>query len=121
MLVREQMVLAVFIIALAFRAETELQIIPILLRPPADGAFMFGNALRLAHLLPVNLFPANLMGRNPAVIPGAEKENQEIHDRGYNCHPPCPVADDKHKYHPDRVDNPHPFRFKRNDKIQTEL
>ena len=41
MLVREQMVLAVFVIPVAFRAETELQARIVKLRPPAHCTAVF--------------------------------------------------------------------------------
>ena len=45
MLVREQMILTVFKIALALRAEPELQCGVIQLRTSANGAFMFGHTI----------------------------------------------------------------------------
>lgn len=91
MLVGKQVILAVFVIALTLRAETELQIIPVLLRPAADCAFMLGNSLRLAHLLAVNLFPAYLVRGIFLIIPGTEEKYQEIHQRGKDCHPSRPI------------------------------
>ena len=40
MLVRKQMILAIFVVAVAFRTETELQARIVLFRPAADRAFM---------------------------------------------------------------------------------
>ena len=44
------MILAVFIIAVAFGAETEFQVFPVPLCPAADGAFVFGNRSVPVHL-----------------------------------------------------------------------
>ena len=49
MLVGKQMLLAVFIIAIAFGTEPEFQIRPVPFRPAANGAFMPCNILRLPH------------------------------------------------------------------------
>lgn len=121
MLMGKKMILAVFIIPFASGTKTKLQIIAIFFRSPADRAFMLGHVLRLAHLLFVDLFAANLSGRNSLIIPCTEKENQKIQKRRQNRHPACPVADDKRKYHPDSVHNSQPFRLKGNDEIESEF
>ena len=41
MLMREQMLIAVFIVPVTLRAEPEFKIIPAVLGPAADGTFMF--------------------------------------------------------------------------------
>ena len=78
MLVGKQMVLAILVIPLAFGAKPEFQLFSVLFCPAADRALMLGHSLRAAHLLAVNLLSVNLLRRNPMIIPGAEKENQEI-------------------------------------------
>ena len=70
MLVRKQMILTIFIIAVTFRTKPKLQIRIIQLRAPADGTFVFCDAFWLTYLPPVTLFPVNLLWRNPPVIPG---------------------------------------------------
>ncbi len=91
MLVGKQMLLAVFIIAIAFGTEPEFQIRPVPFRPAANGAFMPCNILRLPHLLPVYLLPVDFLWGHPMVIPCGKKENQEVHQGCEDCRPPCRI------------------------------
>ena len=81
------MILAVFIVAVAFGAETEFQVIPVLFCPAAHSAFMlchtrchFGMDCFLKLLPPVHLFWIDMV-----VIPGGKKENNEV-QQGCNDH-----------------------------------
>ena len=80
MLVGKQMLLAVFIIAIAFGTEPEFQIRPVPFRPAANGAFMPCNILRLPHLLPVYLLPVDFLWGHPMVIPCGKKVRKFIRD-----------------------------------------
>ena len=63
MCVRIEVVLAVFIIAVALGAETELQRRIVLLRPAADGASVLGHALGCsclaAEIMPLLCLPGS--------------------------------------------------------------
>ena len=62
MLVRKQMILTVLIITVALGAITEYQIVPILLSPTTDRAFMnTGPLLTLLHAPAVDLSPMYLL------------------------------------------------------------
>ena len=74
----KQMVLAVFIVAVALGAEPKLQIRAVQLRPAADRAFVLGDTGPLAGLLTVDLLSVNLLGRYGAVIPGTQEENKHV-------------------------------------------
>ena len=79
MLVREQMILAVFIIAVAFGTEAEHQIVSILFCASADRTFMHRSILLpLLHALGIGPSPVNLFRIVAAHAPHSEKENQEI-------------------------------------------
>ena len=54
MLMRKQVILTIFVVAVTFGAETEFQIVSVQLRSAADRAFVPRNSFRLpcrAHLL----------------------------------------------------------------------
>lgn len=79
MLVRKQMILTVLIITVALGAITEYQIVPILLSPATDRAFMnTGPLLTLLHAPAVDLSPMYLLRRIALCIPHTEEENQEV-------------------------------------------
>ena len=96
MLVREKMVLAVFIVSVAFRAEPELQHIVVELGPAAHRAAMLGNdllrsrgvhhaalALAGADALHVLVAPAKISDGRPSGAPRfsrREPEYQEVGD-----------------------------------------
>ena len=73
MLVGEQMILTVFVIARAFGAETKLQLIPVLLRAPADRAFVARRLIVLheGHIKPRLLHVALVVRLHevPAAVP----------------------------------------------------
>ena len=67
----EQMILTIFIIAVTLRAEAKLQVVPVQLRPAADRTFMLRSVLWL-HLFHVTfelLSAVNLMRCEPAEPP----------------------------------------------------
>ncbi len=79
MLMRKQMILAVFIISIAFGAETEHQIIPVLFRAAADRAFMSSRVLlSLLYTLRIRPPAVNLFRIITAHIPHSKEENQEV-------------------------------------------
>ena len=78
MLMAEQVILAIFVISVAFRAEPERKLRIALFRSSANSALVPGNRGRRLYLPLEFLFPVNFLRRNTAVIPRTEKENQEI-------------------------------------------
>ena len=63
MLVRKQMILTIFVVAVTLGAETEFQIVSVQLRSAADRAFVPRNPFRLPcrpHLLMKFLLPLDL-------------------------------------------------------------
>ena len=63
MLMRKQVILTIFVVAITFGAETEFQIVSVQLRSAADRAFVPRNSFRLprrAHLLMKFLLPLDL-------------------------------------------------------------
>ena len=80
MLMREQMILAVFIISLTLGAKTKLQI-AVLLRPSADRAFVPGDLRILPHLMAEFLPPADLLRRHARHIPRHQEEQKEMRGR----------------------------------------
>lgn len=92
MLMGKQVILAVFVVPVAFGAEPEFQIRPVPLCPAADSAFVPGNIFCLPHLLPVDLFSMHFFWRHPLIIPCTEKENQEIQQGSKNSRPACRIG-----------------------------
>ena len=85
----EQMILAILIVAVTFRAVTELQARIIQFCPSTDSAFVFcpiliyvRGTLRPLYLLLVFSFPLHLFRRIRIRIPCAHKEEQDIY-HGY--------------------------------------
>ena len=63
MLMRKQVILTIFVVAVTFGAETEFQIVSVQLRSAADRAFVPRNPFRLPcrpHLLMKFLLPLDL-------------------------------------------------------------
>ena len=73
------MFLAVLIISIAFGAEPEFQVISILLRAPANRAFVASYRLFSPLYTPhIGLSAMNLLRRIPVHIPHSKEENQKI-------------------------------------------
>ena len=85
---RKQMILTVFVVAVAARAEAEFQIRAVELRASADRAFMLGylsvrivfhsRSLRIVHAAFKLPFPVYLLWRNPLEIPGGQEKDHKI-------------------------------------------
>ena len=86
MLMGEQMILAIFIIAVAFGAETEFQTGIVLIGPAADGALMLCDLIGLMHL-GLKLLPADHLLRSHMPHPGPKPEDDEIQKGRYNSGP----------------------------------
>ena len=124
----KQMILTVFIIAIAFGTETKFQIWIILLSSAADGTFMLcngtilpGTALWL-HSTAKFVASVNLFGIITLKIPRSQKINNKI-QKGCNdqySHKPGPHTDiaDHLIYDHHSVENGHPAHLDRNNKIQ---
>ena len=124
MFMSKKMILTVFVIAVAFGTEAELQVIPVLLCPAAYGAFMlchtrchFGMDCLLELLPPVYFFRIDM-----AVIPGGKKEHDKVQQGRDDHHPDGP---DRCLYKIiDQVCNiqiRQPFDLHRNHKVQKKL
>ena len=76
-----EMILAVFIVALALGAEPEFQIRIIKLRPATDGAavtgMLFGGPC-LIDLLTIHRLPLHLFGTYPLHITASQEKEQEV-------------------------------------------
>ncbi len=88
----KQMVLAVFIISVALRAEAKLEVISVKLGPATDRAFVLGypavgrgitGSFRLCLFFKLRS-PVNLSRRKPLNIVGPQKEQDEIKERSNN-------------------------------------
>lgn len=81
MLMGKQMILTIFVIAIALGAETEFQVWIIQLGSSADCTFMLCHhaaSPRFLHLRLKYLLPVNFLRGYPSVISGRQEENQEI-------------------------------------------
>src|SRR5699024_905210 len=143
MLMRKQMILAVFIISIAFGAETEHQIIPVLFRAAADRAFMSSRVLlSLLYTLRIRPPAVNLFRIITAHIPHSKEENQEVskgnkshHAVGrmrHNSRPKqanqyirrqitCKESCENRRSEINAVDNSKPFCLDRNNEKQQKL
>ena len=72
------MLLAILIISIAFRAETELHLRAVNLGPAADRTFVLGNARISAHIPLKLLPPVDLFRIQMHHIARSEKEHHEI-------------------------------------------
>ena len=88
----KQMILTIFIVSVALRAEPKLQVIPIKLCPATDRTFVLGDpaigrgiprSFRLCLLFKLRS-PVNLTRRKPLNINGSQKEDEEIKERSYD-------------------------------------
>ena len=89
MLMCEQMILAVFVIALTLGAETEFQRRIVEFRPAADSALVLCAArisLWSAHIRLELLPSVHLVRRITLEIPGGEEENDKVEERHKNRH-----------------------------------
>ena len=85
---RKQMILTVFIIAIALGTETEFQMFSVLLRSSADRTFMFGDSI-VVYLASMNrslkfFSSVNLSRIIPAHISCHEKKYNKVHQRTDN-------------------------------------
>ncbi len=113
----EQMILAIFVISVAFRTEAKFQIVPVQLCAAADGTFMLCNAFRRCaalDLLMKMLSSAELFWRDAPDIPVHQKEDQEVGEGRKNDGSPSPSAVDKPIYGNHAVKQAHPLHFNRN-------
>ena len=81
MLVRKQMILTIFVVAVTLGAETEFQVWIIQLGSSTDCTFMLCHhaaSPRLPHLSLKYLLPVNFLRGYPSVISGRQEENQEV-------------------------------------------
>lgn len=74
------MILAIFVIAVAFGTESEFQMIPVLLRSAAYRTLVFCNI----YLAPMNcllicLLPADFFGAVTPHVPCRKEEYNEVH------------------------------------------
>ena len=89
MLMCEQMILTVFVIALTLGAETEFQRRIVEFRPAADSTLVLRAArisLRSAHIRLELLPSVHLVRRIALEVPGGEEENDKVEERHKNCH-----------------------------------
>ena len=78
MLMGKQMVLTIFIIAVALGTETEFQLRIGLFRSSANRTFMTGNPRRMVHF-PSKLLPLlHLLGAHSDAVFGCKVKHQEI-------------------------------------------
>ena len=94
MLMCEQMVLTVLIVALTFGAIAELQMVPVLFCPAAYCTFMNSRALWL-HLLHIAfklISAVYLFRRIPSEIPAHQEENDEVQQGHHDRYPVCPAS-----------------------------
>lgn len=84
MLVCEQMILAVLVIAVAFGAVTEFQMVAVRLCPSADGALVPRAGCRTVHLLAIDLLAVHFLVAVFLHVSCHGKENDEVHD-GHQC------------------------------------
>ena len=123
----EQMILAIFIIAVAFGAEAKFQMFSVLLCSSADRTFMLGYSrchLRMDCFL--KLLPSvNLSRSHMVVISGSKEENDKIQQGSKNGHAywPCTVSrcTDKRICQIGNIQIRHPFDLHRNHKIKKYL
>ena len=89
MLMCEQMILTVFVIALALGAETEFQRRIVEFRPAADSTLVLRTArisLRSAHVCLELLPSVHLVRRIALEVSGGEEENNKVEERHKNRH-----------------------------------
>ena len=93
---REQVILTVFIIAVAFRAEPEFQFGIAVACPPADRTFMLGNpGRRLFYCPPVSCLPFHRMQIRDLMPHECEEKDRKIQQR-HDDRDLCPkIADEK--------------------------
>ena len=95
MLMGKQMLLAIFIIPVAFGAETEFQIRAVQLRPPANRAFMLGHPRIPLHFPPVFLPPFYLFGRHMDMVFAGYPKYYEVKQGSRHGEPAVSAALDK--------------------------
>ena len=83
----EQVLVTVFIITVALRAVTELQIRVVKLCPVADRTLMSGAAGVFVHLSLIFDLPVYFLRRNSPVISRGEIEQKEVQKADYNGDP----------------------------------
>lgn len=115
MRMRKQMILTVFIIAIALGTETEFQMFSVLLRSSADRTFMFGDSI-VVYLASMNgslkFFPSvNLFRIVPAHISCHEKEYNKVHQRTDNRNSYRPSGLNHLCQNHQRIGNAKPFDF----------
>src|SRR5699024_103146 len=131
MLMCKQMVLTVFIIAVAFGTETELQIRIVLLCTPADGTFMLGNAAGF-RVYPASVHsllkippPLHFLRPETAHTSSGKEEKYKIQERSHNgnCHHPDSKTDISHHIINDHnaIYPRHPFHTDRDHEKQKDL
>ena len=81
MLMAEQMLLTIFIVAVAFRAEPKFQLGIGLIRPAADGAFMLCHRRTPVHLPLVLVLPLHLLRAADNPVSRSEEEYNKIKQR----------------------------------------
>ena len=89
MLMCKQMILTVFVIALALGAETEFQRRIVKFRPAADSTLVLRTAriaLRSSHVCLKLLAPVHLVRRIALEVSGGEEENNKVEERHKNRH-----------------------------------
>ena len=89
MLMCKQMILTVFVIALALGAETEFQRRIVKFRPAADSTLVLRTArisLRCSHVCLKLLASVHLVRRIALEVSGGEEENNKVEERHKNRH-----------------------------------
>lgn len=90
MLMCKQMILTVFVIALALGAETEFQRRIVKFRPAADSTLVLRTARHIPAVfacLPSNFWaPVHLVRRIALEVSGGEEENNKVEERHKNRH-----------------------------------
>ena len=79
------MVRTVFIIPLTFRTEPEIQVFIIKFCPATNSTAVSWHTCILLCLPPVIPAPADILWRNPPVIPCGKEKYKEIGKRNYYC------------------------------------
>ena len=85
----EQVLVAVFVIAVALRAVPELQIRVVKLCPVADRTPMSGASRVPGHLSLILDLPVHFLRRHPPVISRGEIEQKEVQKADHDGDPSC--------------------------------
>lgn len=119
------MILAVFIVSVAFGAETEFQVVSVKLCPAAYRAFVlcYGTAAPASpgiwlHVL-FEIIPSFKFARRyPPVIPRYQEEDDKIQQRSQNSYSSHPGSGDKGIHNKKQVQIPHPLHLDRDKEVQ---